>query len=369
MFPGSERFWGTRLQLAREFRCLTQKELGNQVVASHALISQYENGKRQDPPLDLVDAFGTVLGFRRDFFYHPVEDPFTEEQCNFRHRRSAPERLKTQVRAHATLMGMVIEQIRKRLKLPEENIPTIPASAPAEIEIAAERSRKHWGLGIDAPLMHIGRVMENAGVMIVPHLVKTAKIDAFSRQGKTTIIFLNQLIQSTSRWIFDIAHECGHLVMHCGVHTGTAETESAADRFASAFLLPERAFAREFRATSFSWRHVFDLKRHWRASAAAIVTRAYHLGLISAVDYRRAFQYMSFKGWRTKGEPYEPTFQEPELLSVAFRALASDSKGNLTVLCSDLGFYPETFEDVTAIAVPPEPPKGGPVPIPNRKAS
>src|SRR5262245_1159850 len=128
MFPANERFFGERLQLAREFRGLTQKQLGEMVVASHELISQYENGKKQDPPLSLIEALGSVLGFSNEFFFRPVEDLYREEQCSFRHRRTTPEKLKTQIRAHGTLLGMVICGVRTRLRLPQENIPSIRAS-------------------------------------------------------------------------------------------------------------------------------------------------------------------------------------------------------------------------------------------------
>jgi len=48
-------------------------------------------------------------------------------------------------------------------------------------------------------------------------------------------------------------------------------------------LMPRRAFSREFNGASFSFKHVFDLKKRWQASAAAIVRRGYDLGLLSAV--------------------------------------------------------------------------------------
>jgi Zn-dependent peptidase ImmA (M78 family) len=176
-------------------------------------------------------------------------------------------------------------------------------------------------------------------------------VDAFSRTGATSVIFLNQGIKSTSRWNYDIAHECGHLVMHSHLRTGSLETESQADRFASALLLPRKAFAREFRTSRFSWDHVFELKRRWRVSAGAIIRRAYDLGLIDAVAYRQAYKYMSFKRW-TKGEPFEPDFQQPELLASAISALGSKVSLDLPGLCERLRFTPNTFEDVTGVPVP-----------------
>jgi Zn-dependent peptidase ImmA (M78 family) len=345
-------FVGQRLQLAREFRDLTQKQLGEKVAASHALVSLCESGKRTDPATDLVEAFGTVLGFEADFFYQPTGEIFKEDECSFRHRRSTPERLKTKIRAHASLLGVVLDRLRGYFKFPSLNIPRIPASTDQEIEKAAEQVRLHWGLGIDAPLSEIGRVMEHAGVFIVAHLAESSQVDAFSRDGSTAIIFLNQSVQSTSRWIFDIGHECAHLVMHSGVQTGTQETEAAADRFAAAFLLPRTAFAREFRASPLSWNHVFKLKKRWKASAAAIVKRAYDLRLIDAVEYRQSFKYMSARNWRKGGEPCEPDFKGPELLSTALDALGTRIELTVEELCKDLHFTPEAFLTVTGTSVP-----------------
>ena len=255
-----DTFSGERLQLAREFRGMTQKQLGDEVAASPALISLCETGKKKDPARDLIEACGSVLGFEPAFFYRPVHDVFRENECSFRHRRTTPERLKDQIRAHATLIGMVIERLQSIFKFPQLNLPHIVASGVEEIEAAAERSRENWNIGVDGPILQVSRLLERAGVVIIPNVVQSTKVDAFSRLGKITMIFLNQAIPSTSRWIFDIGHECGHLVMHQGVRTGTVETEAEADKFASAFLMPRRAFARDFTMAPFSWPHIFDLK-------------------------------------------------------------------------------------------------------------
>jgi Zn-dependent peptidase ImmA (M78 family) len=220
----------------------------------------------------------------------------------------------------------------------------------SELEAAAEQCRIHWGLDTDAPILQVGRVLESAGVVIVPSTVDTTKIDAFSRHGKNSMIFLNRGAGTRpSRWNFDLAHECAHLVAHRNVPTGSLETEQAADQFASAFLLPARSFGREFRTRRFEWRHVFELKERWQVSAAAIVRRARDLHLLDELAYRRAFQYMSFKKWRTKGEPYEPKFQEPELFLGAINALLKSKKKTLAQLCAEVGISQKVFSDITGI--------------------
>ncbi len=358
LFP-SEVFWGERLRLAREFRGLTQTELAEKVAASCALISLCENGKKREPARDLVEACADVLGFLPEFFYAPLEDVFREGECSFRHRRATPEGTKTKIRAHATLIGMVIQRLRSSFKFPVLDMPHIPVRSIDDVDQAAEESRRHWKIGLDSPIKGIGRLLERSGVFIVGHLVTSTKVDAFSRQGRTSVIFLNRSIASPSRWHFDIAHECGHLIMHLGIPTGTKDTEAAADRFASAFLMPKAAFSREFSTAPFSWPHVFALKHRWQTSAAAIVHRAYDLDLISAVDYRRGFQYLSAKGWN-KGEPHEPEFQEPELLSTTLNALGTKVELTLQQLCTDLKFDRETFREITNVAVPMPTPKAKP---------
>ena len=238
-----------------------------------------------------------------------MHDVFRDEECNFRHRRSASGRLKARVRAHATLLGLTVSALRSQFRFPKFNVPEITAWQPEEIEAASENCRHHWKLGLDAPILHVGRVLENAGVPIITNVIDAKEIDAFSRKGEVTLIFLNQFVQSTSRWTFDIAHECGHLVLHSGVPTGNKETEAAADRFASAFLLPRKAFMREFgRSNRIDWRHAFELKRRWRVSIAAIIHRAHDLGVLTDVGYRQAYKYISFKRWNL-GEPQEADFK------------------------------------------------------------
>jgi Zn-dependent peptidase ImmA (M78 family)/transcriptional regulator with XRE-family HTH domain len=345
-----DAFWGERLQTVREYKGLTQKELGILTGVSHALISDYEKQKRTPSP-EVLERISSETKFPTEFFFRRIDDPFLEIECNFRHRRSTPAKLKDRVRAQATLLGTVVQELRKVIDFPEFDVPSISARDNREIEDAAESCRTHWGLNLNAPILHVGRALERAGVILVRCNVDTKKIDAFSRFGKNSLIFLNRGANTRpSRWNFDLAHECGHLVLHRGLPTGSSETESEADRFASAFLMPRTAFAREFRTKEMSWNHIFSLKRRWSVSAAAIIRRAHDLDLLSYESYQRSFQYMSYKRWLSIGEPYEPEFQEPELMDQALFMLGKDALPlNLGEFCRNVGIGQEVLEELTGI--------------------
>jgi Zn-dependent peptidase ImmA (M78 family)/transcriptional regulator with XRE-family HTH domain len=346
--PSSE-FIGSRLEIARTLRGMTLNEVALGVASSFGLISHYENGRKQ-PSSEVVAALAELLGVHPSFFYEPLTDVWQEDECSFRHRRTTPEKVKRQARAHGTLIGQIVSHLATVLRFPAYNVPPISADTSDDIERAAEQCRRHWRLGIDTPILHMGRVLEHAGVVIVQNFAHSEKIDAFSRHGDVAIVVLNTAKNSTSRFIFDLAHECGHLVMHSGVPTGSEDTEKAADYFAGAFLLPKKAFAREFTAQRFSWPHIFELKKRWRVSASAIIRRAYQLNLITAIGYRQANRYMSSMGWK-KHEPHEPEFTGPELLPTAFHAVERGLDTSVIDVCQALHLTPATFAELTGIAI------------------
>ena len=191
-------------------------------------------------------------GFQADFFLRRIEDPFLDAECSFRHRRTTAGRHKDQIRAHATLLGMVVSALKETPALSYLDVPYLPASTETEIERAAGGVQTALGTRFEcAHLAGSGAVLERAGVVIIASFVDAKKIDAFSRCGRNPLVFLNRGAGTRpSRWNFDSAHQCGHLVLHREMPTGSVATEREADRFASAFLLPATGFGRSARGNS-----------------------------------------------------------------------------------------------------------------------
>lgn len=345
-------FNGDRLRIARVYRGLKQGDLAKLVAASPALISHYET-ERKAPKGELLAALAHVLDFERDFFMEPLEDEFREEECSFRRQTAAPVGIRKLVLARATLFGMALSYLGQRLRLPRFDVPAIRVHGSEDIERAAETCRDHWRLGLDRPITSMGRVLENAGVALTQLNADSAKVDAFSRHGEFSVVVLNTSKGSASRSIFDMAHELGHLVMHRAFKPGSPEREREAQRFAAAFLLPSKAFTREFWSRGrVDWAHMFELKRRWRTSVAALVHRAYELSLLDAASYRRAFKFIYARGWH-RGEPEEPDPERPELMQIAFAKLKKDHGESPLDVADALHWRPQTLTDVTGIDVSP----------------
>jgi len=353
-------FLGDKLRLARLLNGQTQPQLGEKAHVSRQFIHQLESGVRQ-PAEDVLKVFCEVLNVTENFFYSPLKNEVKFEQCHFRKRKTTPINLANRVLAFSTVFEQLIEYINHYLELPKINLPSIednknyPYSnsySNSEIEQAAEDCRKLWGLGLNTPISKMTRVLENAGVVITQFTGVSEKVDALSLNRKYPIIIRNNAKPSTCRMRFDLAHECGHFVLHQGIETGDTTTESEADRFASAFLFPRTSFVNEFtiqKNSRLNWDLIFDLKVRWGVSARAIIYRAHQLDLITAQQYRSANIYLS--SGQSKVERYDENIlpEEPELLENSLELLKESLGISFNYIANHLGISESMLSQITGI--------------------
>ncbi len=355
-------FSGDRLRTMRRFYNLTQRELGDRIGSPASTITNYELGRTAPKGLAL-DALCVELAVQPDFFdVIKKDDEFTEPETNFRSLTSTPERARKKVLAHATLFGVMLDYMGSVIARRPLALPSVPVMTLSEIERAAERCRIDLGVGIDAPIESVTHMVELAGVVVTnldAHI--TRQVDAFSRYGQLNLIVLNPAKNSAARKRFDLSHEIGHGVLHRdGVRTELGVREEQANYFASALLMPERAFAREFFALGRdrSWDKLLHLKQRWGASVAAIVVRAYHLGLIDAAEYRRRYKYMAKQGWLKGGEPQDIDGERPQLFELMLSRFQQQTGKSTLDIANDLRWKPDLFRQVAGVdAVAGEPPK------------
>lgn len=349
-----QQFSREQLRLARHLRNLSLGELGEAVGASRQYMHRLETDETARPADDMVAALGAALSVPTDLFFRQPNVRFGDVDCHFRRRRTTPVSVRENAVAYGRYFAELVSALESVLKFPAVNFSTAIQHCDTRdsIETAAEECRVKWGLGVDGPIKNVSRALEHAGAVITSFPGESDRVDAFSWTGSRPIIVRNNHKGCASRSRFDLAHECGHLVMHVGVVTGDPEHEAQADAFAGAFLLPRASFVREFpRGHRIDWSALFEMKQRWMVSLAAIVRRAHDLRLIDAAVYRNAYVYMRKRGW-ARNEPFEPQDEEPEAIRVGLERLAATKPARLEKVLHELSWTRELLAEVSGVVIP-----------------
>lgn len=346
-------FHAPKLRLIRLFHGRSLEEVAADISATRQFVHQIESGAKS-PSEETEEVLADALGVLRNYFRIPLRNAVNEDQCHFRKQLTTPISLTQQVLARGTLLDEFVSCLSSKLVLPVVNFLDLSVKTSNDIEQAAEACRHHWGLGLTGPIVNMTRVVENAGAVVTHFGSLSERVDALSMSRPRPIIVRSSTKESACRLRFDLAHECGHLVMHQGIVTGDRTTEDQANRFASAFLLPRITFAREFPRNRFlNWKALFELKLRWKVSVRAIIRRAYDLSLIDGVQYRRANIHL-VKAGQAKIEQHDDEIQmeQPELLNAALFALESSHGGSLNKIVSSIGIGSSVYEKLTGRKMP-----------------
>lgn len=284
--------------MARHRRRLSAKELAEATGLAQMTISRLENGENQ-PDETTVTKLASALDFPSEFFYADDPETLNTDAVSFRSlsKMGAKER---DAALSAGSFGLELSDwIEARFSLPNANL--LDLSYETDAEAAARSMRQHWGIG-EKPIGNLIGLLETHGVRVFSLSENTATVDAFSFwRDQKPYIFLNNF-KTAERSIFDAAHELGHLVLHRhGGPKPSRSTEREADRFASAFLMPEndvRARVPRFVTVDV----ILHAKSRWRVAAMAMAYRLHSLNILSEWQYKSACIELGKRGYRT-GEP------------------------------------------------------------------
>lgn len=340
------RFFGDSLALARRFRGLTQTQLADASGCSRSAVVNVELGTQ--PHQLLREAFAEALDFPLNFFLRPPPLAPSQERLHFRKQASVSVRSQQQIVARGAMLAHVVEELSSTVALPEVSLPRVDRSRG--IEAAADACRSAWGIPADAPLMHVGRALEAAGIM-VGLFSGDAGVAGFSWVDGRPFVMVNDATVYSRRRL-TIGHELGHLVLHQQDERGSDNIEEEAFDFASAFLVPRRAFMSEFPrpGRTFDWRALVQFKQRWGIAIQAALMRGRRLGLVSAPQLRQAFIQLGRMGWR-KSEPGESLDVDvPGLLPEALKVCTSQLEMRVEGLLSDLAIPKLAAEEVTGVA-------------------
>lgn len=320
-----------RLQQARKIAGLSLRGLADRVGLSHAAIKKYEDGKVY-PSSDILIKLANALNVRIDFFFRPIS--VSLENVKFRKRQELSKK------AEETIKFSVLNQVERRLELenlyPDSPVASfsLPRDMPNkihsldEIELLAEKLRKHWKLGID-PIHNLIDALETYGIRVF-----IVDVDEEHFDGLSTIIKEQPIIVVGSRWPgdrqrFNLIHELAHYILKDRLSAEINE-EEACNRFSGAFLFPREAVLNSFgkERSAIEWPELLQLKRQFQLSMVAICHRLRDLRIIEESYYVKLREGIRRNGWQHKEPGVEISPEKAQTFyQLLFHALAENYIG------------------------------------------
>jgi Zn-dependent peptidase ImmA (M78 family)/transcriptional regulator with XRE-family HTH domain len=315
-----------RIREAREARGLQLEAFAELLDVTKQAVARYESGLAS-PGGEIMRRIIAVTQQPPSFFVTPRKraasgiSPFWRglKRMQLHHRKRISRRLEWTADIAAYL-----EQF---IDFPDVSLPVIefdPASQSVEqIERAADALRDSWGLG-RGPIRDLSAIMELRGFILVRESVECSDMDAVSawQSGRPYVLYSAD-VRSGPRNAYNLAHELAHMLLHSDVEVNAdniGQIEKQANRFASAFLLPQETFSREILGTSLN--HFLFLKEKWGVSIAAMAYRCRDLELINNNQFSYIFRQLNLKMIREQ-EPMDDRFQmrKPSILYGSIRLL------------------------------------------------
>jgi Zn-dependent peptidase ImmA (M78 family)/transcriptional regulator with XRE-family HTH domain len=348
----------TRLRDARIAKRLNQSELAAIVGVTRQAISAYEQGEKA-PEAATLSQIAAALGQPLAFFTAQDRPGFGPFGARFFRAVGAETKRRNRMSdVYANWMVQTAHYFDDMVNYPPVSLPSFTPGNPdgsytaEEIEEAAAECRKAWGLGL-GPLSNVLALLEGKGVVSARLRMVGERVEAFSFwNGARPFVFLASEKESAARARYDVAHECGHLVLHRGVGQEDVEDpkvlrriEDEANRFAGALLLPRQSFPNEVFTTRLD--AFVELKMRWKVSIQAMVYRCKDLGVFDEYQITNLYKQISARKWRTKeplDDPNSYPLEQPKLLRRAVTMVLDANRKTPDDLAAELALAPGIVE-------------------------
>lgn len=339
--------FGERLRSARKRAGLNLRVLAGRTGVSAQAISKYERGLDM-PSSTVLIRLAKALGVSLEWLLRPTQVSLSapayrshRSRLGSREREQFEECVREWLERYLAIEEIVGES--QSFQLPPI-VRTIEREEDAER--VAEELRRAWNLGDDAIPDLIG-ILEaqgiRVGVMTAPDYFDALTL--FANQTIPVIVVREGVPGDRQR--MSLAHELGHLVLEMPSSWSNRSVESAAYRFAGAFLAPRSAVLRELgeKRTYLDLYELHLLRHRYGMSMQAWIHRACDLGIISRSVAQEMYRQFRMRGWHIHepGDPYPPE-HTTRLERMVLRALMEGliSEGRAAEL---LGRSLETFRN------------------------
>lgn len=291
MIKHGDKSLGSLLRNARHLRGVSMDDLRrlmNDCVTKQT-ISNYERGKTM-PSRSFLTMVQKALLLPPYYFSEPQAE-LAEVELRYKGNYTTKQFIQLKTAIQTAISHYLQLETTLGLSTQFDNpISNLVIHDLNDVETASEKLRNEWKLG-DTALPYICSQLEYRGIRIVEIQHDDDSFDGMS--GILTLlqqpfIAINQHA-TPERRRFTLVHELGHILLALGDEI--ENKEKACNYFAGAMLLSRAAIRFELGdiRTSVSIQELKSIKERYGVSIAAIVHRAYDLGIIDRHYYNHLY--------------------------------------------------------------------------------
>ena len=279
-----------RLRQIRILNHYTVEDVATCIGVTKQAVSKYETG-RAVPSSDILTRIIDYYELPAGYLQKSVEEDVECSELFYRRGQRTSKRELEDAQIRLKWYYEILLACNETVSVPAVDLPHFEEDW--SIKKKADVLRMHWGLQHD-PITNIAEIMTTHGIQLFTATLMNTEIDGYSQiVGEYPIIILNQSKGSRARKNFSLAHELGHLLLHCGKKLADgAQLEAEADCFAAEFLMPEEELRRDIiQINTESLRMLGD---KWHVSPQSVLERCIRLGYLEQQEeVRRAHkQYL-----------------------------------------------------------------------------
>lgn len=269
----------------REIRILnhyTVEDVAYQIGVTKQAVSKYETGNAI-PSDDVLKKIIEMFKLPAGYFMKSNNLPEETSPLFYRRNKRTSQRELEEARICLKWCHELVVAAKGIIDMPALNLPSFEEEI--SIEEKAKKLRIYWGIS-NEPISDLPSLLQTQGIFLFSKKFQNEKIDGCSQViGEYPIIVLNRNKGSDERKNFSIAHELGHIILHCCKEIKDYEQiESEADQFAASFLLPMEELEKE--VTHINAESLQNIGDKWHVSPQAVLERCRRLGFLGIDEER-----------------------------------------------------------------------------------
>lgn len=322
-----KNLFAKRLEQARKMRGLSLRALAEQMqgAVTAAALQKYESAQML-PGSAVLLAIAAALKQNTDYFFRPFT--LSLENIAFRKRAKLGVKHQEALQEQARDFFERYLEVEQALGLdaPFKNpLAGMVVRVPEDVEVAAEKLRREWKLGLSA----LSNVLE----LIEEHQVKIYDLEAQHSfdglsgwAGQIPVIVANKRFPA-DRKRFTVLHELGHLLLEFEKGLMPKDIERLCHVFAGAMLMPKEVFLSKFggKRLTVTLNELCEMKADYGISIAAIMARARGLGLVTNDYYTRFNIFLKSKGFHiTEPVQFSGNERSNRFEQLLYRAVSSE---------------------------------------------